>query len=86
MACLEKLRVVHALSALLTGGCILLTAVYVFTRVEMHNCSTVAVMATLFGSLNCYVNSFGNRGFAVWVLPFFYVAAFFLIAESVDKP
>src|SRR6267378_6595023 len=44
----ENWRVVHVLSALLTGGCVLLTAVYVFTRVRAAKLQLQsAVLATL---------------------------------------
>ena len=82
----EHWRVVHALSALLTGGCILLTAVYVFTRVRDAQLQLQsAVVATLFAGLNCYVISFGTVALPYGFCLFFTVAAFFLIAESVDK-
>ena len=81
----ESWRVVHAASAVLTTGCLLLTAMYVYTRVrdgELQLYSSI-VAAVLVG-LNCYVICFGTVALPYGFCLFFSVAAFFLIVESVD--
>lgn len=83
----ESWQVVHAASALLTGGCLMLTAVYVFTRArESQMPVTLPVIATVLLGLNCYVISFGTVALPYGFCLFFTVAAFVLVTESVDQP
>jgi len=85
----ESWRVVHAASALLTGGCVLLTGVYVFTRVRdtqvRVTLAIIPIIATLLVSFNCYVISFGTVALPYGFCLFFTVAAFLLVTESVDR-
>jgi len=82
----EDWRVVHAASAFLTGGSLLLTGRYVFTRVRDTELQvTASILATLLVGFNCYVISFGTVALPYGFCLFFTVAAFVLVTESVDK-
>jgi hypothetical protein len=82
----ESWRVVHAASALLTGGCVLLTSLYVFRRTrDAQSPVTLPIVAALLVGLNCYVICFGTVALPYGFCLFFAVAAFVLITESVDQ-
>ncbi len=82
----ESWRVVHAASALLTGGSVLLTSVYVTRRTrEARLPLTLPIVAALLVGLNCYVISFGTVALPYGFCLFFSVAAFLLVTESVDR-
>jgi hypothetical protein len=82
----ESWQVVHAASALLTGGCLMLTAMYVFMRArESQMQLTLPIIATVLLGLNCYVISFGTVALPYGFCLFFTVAAFVLVTGSVDQ-
>ena len=83
----ESWRAPHLFSALMTGGCIVLTAVYVFTRLRGAKWQvSSAIIAAIFVGLNSYVISFGTVALPYGYCLFFITASFVLLTEAVDKP
>jgi len=79
-------RSAHALSALLTGGSLLLVAGFVFTRVREPEWQAVtAMIATLLTGLHVVVIQFGTIGQPYGLCLFLIVAAFRLAVETVDR-
>ncbi|MCU1266541.1 MAG: hypothetical protein JWM21_2859 [Acidobacteria bacterium] len=83
----ENWRVVHIASALLSGGCLLLTGSYVFSRIHNEKLRVrSAAIAAFFVGVNSYVISFGTVALPYGFCLFFMTAAFVLVTVSVDRP
>jgi 4-amino-4-deoxy-L-arabinose transferase-like glycosyltransferase len=82
----DSWRSAHALSALLTGGSLLLVAGFVFTRVREPEWQAVtAMIATLLTGLHVVVIQFGTIGQPYGLCLFLIIAAFRLAVETVDR-
>lgn len=83
----ENWRAPHLCSALMTSGCVLLIATYVFTRLRGTKWQvSSAIIAAIFVGLNSYVISFGTVALPYGYCLFFTTASFLLLTEAVDKP
>jgi len=80
----ENWRSVHMLSALLTGGCILVVTSYLKSRLSTSNLSILIVAALLLG-LNFYVIAFGTVGLPYGLCLFLTAVAFRLMVSAVKR-
>jgi len=77
----ENWRSVHILSALLTGGCILIVTSYLRSHLSTSNLSILIVAALLLG-LNFYVIAFGTVGLPYGLCLFLTAVAFRLVVSA----
>src|SRR5262249_16614344 len=82
----QSWRSAHILSALLTGGCVILTASFVFERIPEQGWKlSAALIAALLIGLNSLVISFGTIGQPYGVCLFLLVASFRLITKAIAE-